>query len=37
MSFDLIPEDKEQSYRYDCGGNIKLYEVNDVMAWECDN
>lgn len=33
MSFDAIPEDREESYPCECGGEIKKYGE----LWECDN
>lgn len=33
MSFDSIPEDREQSFPCECGGNIKK---NKEGLWECD-
>jgi hypothetical protein len=33
MAFDDIPEDKELSFKCDCGGNIKKRNGK----WECDS
>jgi ribosomal protein L37AE/L43A len=33
MSFDEIPEDKQQSYPCECGGHIVIKEPG---VWECD-
>lgn len=32
MSFDAIPEDREESYPCECGGEI----TNDDGVWSCD-
>lgn len=40
MSFDSIPEDKEESFPCDCGGNLtkdKNTSEDIMQSWECDN
>lgn len=32
MSFDDIPEDSQESFLCECGGNI----LHSEMVWECD-
>ncbi len=39
MSFDAMPEDKEESHFCKCGGNItkrKNTSGSDMIIWECD-
>ena len=33
MSFDAIPEDKQESYQCECGGSITKRETDG--EWEC--
>jgi ribosomal protein L37AE/L43A len=40
MSFDAIPEDREESHPCHCGGNItkrKSTSGSNAIIWECDN
>lgn len=36
MSFDSIPEDKQESFPCpECGGSVTLFDFNN--SWECDS
>lgn len=39
MSFDSIPEDREESYPCECGGNITrpVMILEGEQDWQCDS